>query len=455
MNPIHFQARIIFLLTRQIMEFMQNKRVTFHFIVIFAAFLFLICINSGCAPKTSDPNTVKAANVNLLTESTDAEINKVLKIIEKMPDSPMGYTQLAALYIKRARAGGDFSLNSKAATAVEKALQLAPDDVPARKLKASLHLTFHRFAEGLELGKKLQAEYPNDAFVYGVLTDANAELGNYKEAVEAAQKMVDLRPNSSSYARVAHLRSLYGDREGAVEMFKTAARTADPQDKEAQSWCLVQLGDELWKNGKYAEAEKVYDEALENFPQFHLALAGKGRARAAQNDFETAVKFLSDALNRVPNVETAILLGDIYTKQGNFDKAKQQYDLVEVIEQKIGVSNDQKRLALLWADHDLKLDEALTITKRESEIRKDIFTADALAWTLYKKGQLTDAKTAISAAMNPKANDARIYYHAGMIEKDLGNRADAKKMLETALKVNPMFDLIQAENARKALSELK
>jgi tetratricopeptide (TPR) repeat protein len=164
---------------------------------------------------------------------------------------------------------------------------------------------------------------------------------------------------------------------------------------------------------------------------------------------------LSDALNRVPNVETAILLGDIYTKQGSIDKAKEQYDLVEVIEQKIGVNNDQKRLALLWADHDLRIDEALTIAKRESEMRKDIFTADAFAWTLYKKGQLTDAKTAISAALNPKANDARIYYHAGMIEKDLGNRAEAKKMLETALKINPMFDLIQAENARKALAGLK
>ncbi len=435
-------------------KYMQNKRVTFHFYIIFAALILSVLINNACSPKTSEPNMVEASK-NLPTESTDAEINEVLKIIEKMPDSPTGYNGLAAIYIKRARSTGDFSLNSKAETAVEKALQIAPEDAPARKFKASLHLTFHRFTEALDLGKKLQQEFPNDAFVYGVLTDANAELGNYKEAVEAAQKMVDLKPNSNSYARVAHLRSLYGDLQGAVEMFKTAARTADPADKEAQSWCLVQLGDELWKNGKYAESEKVYDEALQNFPQFHLALAGKGRARAAQNDFETAVKFLSDANDRVPNVETAILLGDIYTKQGNFDKAKQLYDLVEVIEQKIGVNNDQKRLALLWADHNLKLDDALAITQREYEIRKDIFTADALAWTLYKKGQLTDAKTAISAALNPKANDARIYYHAGMIEKDLGNRAEAKKMLETALKINPIFDLIQAETARKALSELK
>ncbi|MCD9185884.1 MAG: tetratricopeptide repeat protein [Pyrinomonadaceae bacterium] len=430
------------------------RQKTSKIFIIFALAVGLI--GSACSAKTENPTvTVKAANENLTLETNDSEIGEILKLIEKMPDSADGYNQLAAAYIKKARNTGDFSLNSKAEAALEKALQIEPENTTAQKLKASLHLTFHRFDEALRAGKDLQQKFPNDAFVYGVLTDANVELGNYKEAVEAAQKMVDLKPNSNSYARVAHLRSLYGDTEGAVEAYKTAARTADPQDKEAQSWCLVQLGDELWKHGKYAEAEKVYDEALLNFPNYHLALAGKGRVRAAQDDLETAVSFLNDALNRVPNVETAILLGDIYTKQGNNDKAEQQYKLVEVIEQKIGVNNDQKRLALLWADRNLKLDEALAITKRESEMRKDIFTADALAWTLYKKGQLTEAKKAISAALNLKSNDARILYHAGMIEKDLGNKAEAKKLLETALKQNPKFDLLQAENARKALSELK
>lgn len=412
------------------------------FILIFII-LNTIFWGGGC----STPKGVSAEPSKIESNSKNAdEINL---------NSAKDYTELAAKYIKKARETGDFSLNSKAETAIEKALQINSADINARKLKASLHLTFHRFAEALEAGKKLHTEFPNDEFVFGVLTDANAELGNYKEAVEAAQKMVDLKPNMSSYARVAHLRSLYGDHNGAVEMFKLAARTADPMDKEAQSWCLVQLGDEFWKNGKYAEAEKVFDESLQNFPNYHLALSGKGRARAAQNDFDSAIKFLTNANTRVPNVETTILLGDIYTKQGFWEKAKEQYDLVEIIEQKIGVNNDQKRLALLWADQDLKLDEALEITKRESELRKDIFTADALAWCLYKKGQLTDAKLAIANAMNLKSNDARILYHAGMIEKDLGNGAEAKQLLQQTLKLNPMFDLIQSEKAKKALSELK
>lgn len=414
-------------------------------------------LNASCSSENS--TTASASAPNVATEnaaaSADAEISAALKYIEKMPDATVGYNKLAALYIRRARETGDFSLNAKAETAIDKALQIAPEDASANNLKASLHLTFHRFPEALELAAKLQQTNPRESFVYGVLTDANVELGNYAAAVEAAQKMVDLKPNTASYARVAHLRSLHGDRDGALEMFKLAARTASPADKESQSWCIVQIGDELWKDGKYAEAEKIYDEALANLPNYHYALAGKARARAAQNDFETAARLLTDANNRVPSVENTILLGDVYTRLGDAEKAKQQYDLVEIIERKIGTNNDQKRLAVLWADQNVRLDEALEITKREYETRKDIYTADALAWTLYKKGQINEAKTAIDAAMRLKTQDALLFYHAGMIANAAGDKKEAKRLLETALKTNPMFDLIQTENARRALDELK
>jgi len=431
---------------------MKNLNTIYLLPILISGFIF----TGACSSVNSESknSSVQTTTVDSANDTDSADINAALKTIEKMPESPDGYTILAVAYIKKARQTGDFALNSKAETAVKKALEIDPNNAIARKLEASLHLTLHRFSEGLEAGTKLTKDFPADAFGYGVLTDANAELGNYPQAVEAAQKMVDLKPNSSSYARVAHLRSLHGDTQGAIEMFKTAAKTTDPTDKEAQSWCLVQLGDEYWKYGKFVEAEKTYDEALQNFPNYYLALAAKGKVRASQNDLDGAIKILTDANNRIPNVETAILLGDIYTKQGNAEKAKEQYDLVEIIEQKIGVSNDQKRLALLWADQNIKLDEALTITKRESELRKDIFTTDALAWTLYKKGQLPEAKTAITNALKLKSNDARILFHAGMIEKDLGNRAEAKKLLEQALKLNPAFDLLQAETAKKVLAEL-
>lgn len=388
---------------------------------------------------------------NIAAADTDPLMQKAQSLIEKSPDLPIGYTQLAALFAKRARETGDFDLNSKAETAVGRALELDPADITARKLQASLSLTFHRFSKGLELGTKLQKDFPNDPFVYGVLTDANAELGNYDQAVEAAQKMVDLKPSTASYARVAHLRSLYGDHNGAVEMFKTAARAADPLDKEAQSWCLVQLGDELWKGGNYADAEKVYDEALDNLPNFYLALAGKGRVRAAQGDLAGAEKYLSDVQLRVPNPDAILLLAQVYKLLGNDLKANEQVKLFEAIEEKLSVIGDQKALALFRADNDLKLPEALAIAEQEYILRKDIYTADVYAWCLFKNGRVEEAKKVIDEALRLKTRDARIMYHAGMIDKALGNNKSSRDHLTAAIKLNPAFDLIQASKARMAL----
>lgn len=424
------------------------------FLILLAA--IVVFAGSGCAPLKVDSKPVDPKPVDPRHEqmAADPEAATILSRIDKAP-APTGYNQLAALYMRRARSTGDFSLNAKAEEAVKKARAAAPDDVTARKFEASLALTFHRFSEALELGQKLQADLPDDAFVYGVLTDANVELGNYEAAIDAGQRMIDLKPNMASYARVGHLRSLHGDTNGAIQQYTLAARTADPMDKEAQSWCLTQLGDELFKSGDYPKAEKVYDEALQNFPKYYLSLAGKGRVRAAQGDLDATERILSEMNTRIPNVENTVLLGDVYSKIGDPEKAQEQYELVEIIEQKLGVKNDQKRLALMWADHGIKLDEALAIAKGEYAERTDIFTADVLAWCLYKTGNLTDAKTAISAAMRLKTKDARILYHAGMIERGLGNASEALRLLSLALNLNPAFDIIQADSAKQALSELK
>ena len=407
---------------------------------------------TGCVKQEAS----KAENVKsplATTSISNAEITAAQKIIEKMPNAAKGYNQLAVAYIRRARETGDFSLNANAQTALDRALEIEPRNYDTQKLKTALLLTFHRFAEALEVGKKLQEVNPRDAFIYGVLTDANVELGNYKEAVEAVQKMVDTRPNMESYARVAHVRSLHGDSDGAIEAYSLAARVADPMDKEAQSWCLTFLGNEFFKVGRFEEAEKHYDEALKTLPDYHLALAGKGHARAAAGDYENAIKFLTQTQTRVPTTEVVIALGDVYAKTGNAEKAAEQYKLAEFIEQKLG-NLDQRRLALLWAVQDTKLDEALAIATREHAARKDIYTADIYAWCLYKKGDFAAAKTAIGEAMRLKTKDALFFYHAGMIEKGLGNKKAAADFLQKALKTNPSFDLLQAEKAKTALQEL-
>ncbi len=407
-----------------------------------------IGIGASCSSLRTTQNVV----ADQTNSTADPDIESAKMLVAKSPDSPAAHSQLAVQYIKAARRTGDFNLNAKALEAVNRAREIAPDDTIARKLEASLMLTFHRFSEGLEIGTKLHAENPKDPFVYGILTDANAELGNYKEAVEWAQKMVDLRPDSSSYARVAHMRSLHGDHTGAVNMYTLAARTADPTDKEAQAWCLTQLGSELWRYGQYETAAMRFEEALAILPDYPLALTGIARNYASRGDLASAATNLERANKIAPHTDTVILLGDIYTLTGNSEQAKAQYQLAENGEKELGDLHDAHRIALYWADNEVNLDEAVSIAREDHAKQKDLYASDTLAWALYKKGELVEAKKIIGEAMRLGMHDARVLYHAGVIETALGNKEEGTRLLKLAQKLNAEFDPIQSRKLKQLLS---
>lgn len=386
----------------------------------------------------------------------DRQLRAAQGMIEHQASSPGGYNLLAAAYMQKARESGDFSFNVKAEEALGRSFKVAPDNYDALKLRAKLLLSYHRFAEALEVARRAQAVNPRDHDVYGAMTDALVELGDYPRAVEAAQAMVDLRPDAESYSRISYLRFLHGDLAGAVEAMRVATQAASPADPEKVAWCLVHLGEALMLSGKVAEAEREFDRALFSFPDYPAALAAKGRARFAAGDSAKAVEFYARAVERVPLPEYAIALGNLHAKLGHAEEAKRQYDLVEFVERTGAAEGTYTReLALFLADRDARLGEALAIAERERAARNDIYTNDVLAWCLYKNGRIEEAKTAMDAALRLGTRDPRLLYHAGMIANALGDRRGGAKYLQEAIKLDPSFDALQADVARRTLAAIK
>src|SRR5215211_4843977 len=66
----------------------------------------------------------------------------------------------------------------------------------------SLALARHDFAAALRHGTRALALDPKNATYYGVVGDAQIELGMYDEAIHSYQEMVDRRPNFDSFSRV-------------------------------------------------------------------------------------------------------------------------------------------------------------------------------------------------------------------------------------------------------------
>lgn len=425
-------------------------------IVVMAAFAFVLRGALHRRIATEALTTVVQSSVDGPATPADLRIRRAQVAIARSPNKSEGYNLLASAYLQKARETGDFGFNARAEGALVRSAEVEPENYDALKLHAKLLLTYHRFQEALEVARSAQVLRPDDHDNYGAITDALVELGDYPEAIAAAQKMVDLRPDSASYARVSYLRSLHGDGEGAIAAMRVATKAANPNDPEGSAWCRVHLGDELMNAGKSQEAEQEYDRALYLFPDYPLALAAKARALIAGGRLAEAATLYERAQSRVPLPEIAAALGDLYQRLGSADAARRQYDLVEFIERNSAASGTYSRqLAMFWADHDLRLDEALTIAQRERSVRQDIYTCDALAWILYKNNRLDEAKASITEALRLGTRDARLFYHAGVIYQGLGDRTNAARYLTLALQVNPSFDLLQADLAKKALAGLR
>jgi tetratricopeptide (TPR) repeat protein len=402
--------------------------------------------NKSLAPLSDRPSHISLS---------DRQLQTAQKLVRYLPE-PNSYDRLATAYLQKGRETGDFSYTLKAETALDRSLQLDPNNETALKLRAVLLLTYHRFKAALDLTQQLQQGHPHDAQIYAAMTDALVELGDYEAAKVSLQILLDLHPNAPGYARLSYLRALYGDREGAIAAMQKAVQSAHPQDREGLAWYRVHLGNELLNAGRLAEAEWEFDTALQIFPDYHLALAARAKAFFAAGDTDNAIVYYRRALARMPLPEIALALGNLYVHLGNQTAAERQYQLVNFLEQSGGEAFRQAyahQLAIFWADRETRLDEALALIQQERLTRADIYTLDALAWCLFKLGRLPEAKQAIAQAMRLGTQDARIYYHAGIIYRDCGDKAAAREYLRKALAIDPVFDPLQAAIAKKINAE--
>ncbi len=143
--------------------------------------------------------------------------------ITREPKHFHGYNELALALTQRARETADPRFYLQADEAVKTSLALSPDNFEALKVRTWAMLGQHRFAEALTLATTLNKKVPDDLMVYGMLTDANIELGKYDDAEKSAQWMLDLRPgNIPALTRAAYLRELFGDIEGAIDLMQQA-----------------------------------------------------------------------------------------------------------------------------------------------------------------------------------------------------------------------------------------
>ena len=437
----------------------QNRSLTRILMLVFASALIILASwrlasTQGLSSRFEETYAF-LADSSRTNASSDQSIQTLQERLRANPNDWQSYSRLGMAYLQKARETGDPTYYQKTEQALDKALSFQADDYASISLQGALALARHDFHSALNWGEKARQINPDRTYAYGVIADAQVELGRYEEAVQTLQTMVDLRPDMSSYSRISYLRELNGDTEGALEMMQLAVESGTP-GSENTAWTRTQLANLHFNSGDLEGAELAYQRTLQERPDYVYALAGLGRVRAAQGNMDEAIQYLNRATNLMPLPEFVIALGEIYQADGQPEAANRQYQLLAAIEKLFranGVDMDME-IALFNADHDRNLQETLALARQAYANRPSIHGADALAWALYKTGNYEEARKRSDEALKLGTKDALKLFHAGMIALELGDQAQARAYLQQALAINPHFSILHAEEARRTLEQL-
>jgi tetratricopeptide (TPR) repeat protein len=390
--------------------------------------------------------------------STDNQIGYYQHLLGRMPQNAKAYYGLGDALIRKARESGDPSYFNRAEEALKESLVLAPQNGGVLRHLAFVYYSRHEFTAAIVYARQAVEIDPQDSDGFGVLGDALMESGQYLEARGAYQIMIDLAESFYSYSRTAGLKSVRGENTGAIGDLERAIAIgkATKQPAESIAWAEWQLGAEYFARGDLVAAEVYYRRSMESYPNYYRALAGLAQVRAAQKSYAEAIAFYQKAIAVLPMPEYAAALGEVFEKIGKPEQARQQYELVEYIG-KLNSLNQvlyNRELAYFYADRGIKTKEGLELARRELDYRRDVYAYDVLAWNLYRNGENDQARYAMDKALRLGTQDAKLFYHAGMIHYGLGELAKAKEFLTRALAINPHFHVLFADEAADTLKEI-
>jgi tetratricopeptide (TPR) repeat protein len=424
-------------------------------LLVVAAGAVLAPSGDGRSARAADSRPTAVGSGSASANDLAVAVRRAQTRLQKTPNDAPTWAELGQAYVQQARVTADPSFYPKAEGALKRSLSLRQkDNAPALIGMGALAAAKHDFVAALGHAKAAVKAAPFSGPAYGVLADACIELGRYDEAYNAVQKMIDLRPGTSSYARASYTFELRGELDNARDALEQALELA-PSASDA-GFALYHLGELAFNAGDLSTAGRRYDEGIQRAPDYLPLVAGRAKVRAARGEVEAALADYRSVVARVPLAGYLAEFGDLLAATGDKVGAAQQFELVRASQRLLagsGVETDLD-LALFDADHG-KAAAALAAARTSYAKRKSIFAADALAWALHMSGRDAEALKYAKEAVRLGTLSAMFRFHLGAIEAKLGQRAAARSNLELALKINPHFSVQHVPTARALLASLR
>jgi tetratricopeptide (TPR) repeat protein len=297
-----------------------------------------------------------------------------------------------------------------------------------------------RASEALEYAQRDVEIAPERSYSHMTLGRALGRLGRSQEAI--AQDEQALRMNSDSAQAHCNFGAALmdlGKVPEAVEHFEQALRI-NPNDADAH----YNLGIALAQIGKIEEAIAHFEQVLRINPDdaeahynLGLALQQTGRVREAIAHYEQALRIKPDYPDAHNNLGAALY------QTGKPEEAMEHYrQVLRIKPDDVGAHNN---LGIALAQTG-KIEEAIAHYEQALRIKPDFAEAhNNLGFALAQTGKIKDAIAHYEQALRIKPDLAEVHCYLGNALAQVGRVPEAILQYEQALRIKP--DLTQAQNA--------
>jgi tetratricopeptide (TPR) repeat protein len=380
--------------------------------------------------------------------NTKKVIEGLLADLKINPENNKSKLKLAQAYIEEARVTGNHAYYDNASLELlDDVVKAEPTNFDALCCKSTVLLSQHHFSDALVIARKALPLNPNSAYIYGLMCDSYVELGEYDDAVKMADKMVGVRPDMRSYARISYLREIFGDYPGSIQAAKMAVSAGYPGLEQTEFSRMV-LAHLYESTGKLDTAEYEYKVALNERPDYAFAIAGLGRIEKAKGNYKEAIALLEKAKGMIIEYSFSDELTDLYRLNNEPQKAEASAQSVIGMLSPLSNADESSSAHGHYADKELAYaylktndpESALKHAMLEYERRPDnIDVCEAVAWANYKKGNYAEANKYINTALRTKSGNPVLLCHAGLIKIKAGEDQKGKELIRKALETNPFM----------------
>lgn len=317
----------------------------------------------------------------------------------------------------------------------------------------------------IALLKTQTAQHPSWFAARLYLARTYTQAADWPNAKQVFDQLIAMQPsNYALYSSQGFVLSKLHDRKGAEKYFQTYLKKMQPDQIQNEALIYLTLSGLALDDKDYKNALRWIDKAPDSAENIDLQLrkslileqSGKlPQAMKVLNDYqpqdddEGVRLFLAKSQlaekQKQPKTSEAILDKGLTTYPDQPDLlyersmvAERQDDLVSVekylrrlITVKPDSANGYNALGYTFADHGVRLDEALSLIQKANSLSpNDPFILDSLGWVYFKMGRNSEAEDALKKALSIRS-DEEIGTHLLRVLLKSGKKAEAKQLADT------------------------